>query len=82
VSYVCTWCALPCASRVALEAHWEAEPDCARQRGVSNQTQSKYGDASNPLQYRLRQGEETLQRVERREDEREAGVIVLPVRHE
>jgi hypothetical protein len=61
--FVCTWCGQLCLTRLALEDHFEAEPACGTNQTVSNQTQSKYGDLSDPNQYNLRLGEETLQKV-------------------
>lgn len=77
--HVCTWCALLCASHAALEAHWASDPDCATNASVSNQTQSKYGDRTDPHQFRLRQGEPVLQAVERIEAEQAAGIARIPV---
>ena len=39
--FVCPWCAEGFNRRVALARHWGLNPDCAANRNVSNQTQSK-----------------------------------------
>jgi hypothetical protein len=76
--FVCTWCALVCASRVALDAHWEKDRACRSNRNASNQTASKYGDLTNPNQFSERQGEAVLQLVERIEAEHAAGIAHIP----
>lgn len=80
-AFVCTWCASTFISRGALGRHWADDPDCAANRNASNQTASKYGDLTDPNQFSERQGEAALQAVERREDERAAGVIPLSPRN-
>lgn len=42
MSYACTWCASSLDSRADLERHFTANPDCSKNRTVSNGTQSKY----------------------------------------
>jgi hypothetical protein len=51
--FVCPWCAARFIVRrgeESLEEHWRLSQECSRNRGVSNQTQSKYNvrDAEVP----------------------------------
>lgn len=53
--FVCPWCGARFADRVgpaSLEQHWGDQPECRRNRGVNNQTQSKY-DVRDDLGLRL-----------------------------
>lgn len=58
--FVCPFCAGTYGSRAELDAHWEADPRCKRNRFASNPLQSKYGMASGIENI---PGEPTLTRV-------------------
>lgn len=46
--FVCTWCAASFQTHAGLERHWNGSPLCKRNKGVSNQTQSKYNVVEDP----------------------------------
>jgi hypothetical protein len=58
--FVCPWCAGRFLVRQGLSEHWRENPECRRNRNVSNPLQTKYGAADT---IPARPGEYTLFRV-------------------
>lgn len=41
-AYICTWCGKGWPTKSELNRHWLRTPECNRNKGVNNPTQSKY----------------------------------------
>lgn len=40
--FICTWCSTEWPTKAELNRHWLRKPECNRNKGVNNPTQSKY----------------------------------------
>jgi hypothetical protein len=63
-NHVCTWCAATFSTKSELLTHRILNPDCAKNRSISNQTQTKY---NAPGVVKTVHGEEILRRVRSRD---------------
>jgi hypothetical protein len=62
--FVCPWCAGAFNGREVLDEHWRLNRECAANRNVSNQTQSKYLDRTPGTLKPILPGEHVLELVE------------------